>query len=128
MKLLLDTNAFLWFIAADSSLSTPARTAIEDPTNEKFVSLASLWEIAIKVSLGKLALSDTFENLFPQQVLINGFELLEIKVEHTAEVTKLPFHHRDPFDRLLVSQANVEKLSIVSVDKIFDDYLLSRIW
>ena len=128
MKLLLDTHTFLWFIIGSSNITANARALIEDETNEKFFSLASLWEIAIKVSIGKLTLSAQFEDVFPGQLINNGIELLEIKVEHTAKVATLPYHHRDPFDRLLVAQAIVEQMHIISVDSFFDAYSVTRQW
>ncbi len=97
MKLLLDTHTFLWFIAGSPNLSVSARNAIEDAADDKFVSIASIWETAIKVSIGKITLTAPFDDLFPHQLQINGFELLPVRVEHTSVVTTLPFHHRDPF-------------------------------
>jgi PIN domain nuclease of toxin-antitoxin system len=128
MKLLLDTHALLWFIAGSASLSRSARILIEDASNEKFVSVASIWETAIKVSIGKMSLSAPFDVLFPHQLNINGFELLPVKVEHASVITTLPFHHRDPFDRLLIAQAIEEKMSLVSADSVFDDYGITRLW
>jgi len=128
MRLLLDTHTLLWFIAGSASLSAASRSLIEDVSNEKFVSIVSIWETAIKVSIGKMTLSAPFDVLFPHQLQINGFDLLPIKVEHTSVVTTLPFHHRDPFDRLLIAQAIEEKLTLVSVDDVFDDYGVTRLW
>jgi len=128
MRLLLDTHTFLWFIMGSSNLSAAARSLIEDAANEKFVSVASLWEIAIKLSIGKLTLSTPFDVLIPQQLSSNGFNLLNIEIEHAATVATLPFHHRDPFDRLLIAQAAVEKMSIVGIDTVFDAYPVTRLW
>lgn len=128
MKLLLDTHAFLWFIMGSQNLSADARALIEDAANEKFLSVASLWEMAIKLSIGKLTLSAPFDVLFPEQLTLNGVNLLGIKVEHAAAVAALPFHHRDPFDRLLIAQAMAEKMSIVSIDAAFDAYSVTRLW
>lgn len=128
MKLLLDTNTLLWFIAGSASLSEAARSAIEDAANEKFVSVVSIWETAIKVSIGKMSLSAPFDDLFPRQLEINGFELLPVIVEHTSIVASLPFHHRDPFDRLLIAQVIEEKMTLESVDEVFDDYGINRLW
>lgn len=128
MKLLLDTHTLLWFIAGDSSLSASARITIEDVENEKFVSIVSIWEAAIKVSIGKMTLTAPFDALFPHQLQINGFELLSVEVAHASLVTTLPFHHRDPFDRLLIAQTMVENMTLVSVDDIFDDYGADRLW
>ena len=128
MKLLLDTHTLLWFIAGNLSLSASARALIEDAANEKFVSIVSIWETAIKVSIGKMSLSAPFDVLFPHQIEVNGFELLPVKIEHTSVVTSLPFHHRDPFDRLLIAQAIEEKMTLLSVDTVFDDYGVTRLW
>ena len=127
MKLLLDTHTFLWFIMGDRNLSASARALIEDSMNENFVSVASLWEIAIKVSVGKPTLSMPFDTLIPQQIADNGFELLTLEVGPAAALINLPFHHRDPFDRLLTAQAIVEQMQIVSTDTIFM-YPVTRLW
>ena len=110
------------------NLSASARALIEDAANERFPSCAGLWEMAIKVSRGKLTLSAPFDVLLPQQLDLNGIELLDIEVSHAAVVSALPFHHRDPFDRLLVAQAIVESMPLVSVDTAFDMYAVSRLW
>lgn len=128
MKILLDTHSFLWFIGGSSHLSSTARQLIEETTNQPFLSIASLWEMAIKLSLGKLSLGQPFASLIPQQMLVNGVELLNMSVDHVAAVVDLPFHHRDPFDRLLVAQAMVEQLPIVSADLTFDAYAVKRLW
>lgn len=128
MRLLLDTHAFLWFIMGSSNLSASARALIEDEASERFLSVASLWEMAIKVSLGKLTLSAPLDALIPQQLNLNGIDLLGIRVERAAVVSTLPFHHRDPFDRLIIAQATVEDMPVVSVDPAFDMYAVKRLW
>ena len=128
MKLLLDTHAFLWFIMGSANLSDKARILIEDPANERLLSVASLWEIAIKASLGKLALSSSFEDLIPEQLRLNGIGLLNIRVDHLSVLTTLPFHHRDPFDRLIIAQAILENFPVVSIDAAFDTYGITRLW
>ena len=128
MKLLLDTHTLLWFITSDSKLSLAARLLIDDLANDKFVSVVSLWEIAIKYGLGRLVLSNKFEVLFPNQLTINGFEQLAIENTHLYEFVKLPQHHSDPFDRLIIAQAIAEKMSVVSIDTAFDDYSVNRLW
>ena len=128
MKFLLDTHAFLWFIMGSANLSSNARTLIEDPANERLLSVASLWEVAIKASLGKLTLSGPFIDLIPSQLTLNGIDLLNIKVDHLSTLTTLPFHHRDPFDRLIIAQAIVEKLPVISLDGVFDTYGVTRHW
>ena len=128
MKLLLDTHTLLWFIGGSSRLSSAARILIEDSENEKFVSIVSIWEIAVKVSIGKMSLSSPFDILFPHQLQINGFELLPVKVEHASVVASLPFHHRDPFDRLLIAQSIIEDFAIVTADSAFADYTAKLLW
>jgi PIN domain nuclease of toxin-antitoxin system len=128
MRLLLDTHSFLWFISGSTNLSTIAQTLIEDASNQPFLSVASLWEMAIKLSLGKLRLAQPFEVLIPQQIIRNGIELLGIEIEHTAVVSRLPFHHHDPFDRLLIAQALVEQMPVLSADTAFDEYTVQRLW
>lgn len=128
MRFLLDTHCLLWFFAGDASLSERARRIIENPDYDILVSIASLWEIAIKHSLGKLKLARPFEELFPHQLSNNSISLLGIKVSHVALVSKLPFHHRDPFDRLLAAQSLSEEIPILSGDGVLDAYGLERIW
>jgi PIN domain nuclease of toxin-antitoxin system len=128
MKLLLDTHAFLWFVMGSANLSGRARALIEDPSNEGLLSIASLWEMAIKVSLGKLTLSASFDDLIPEQLNSNGFGLLNIRIAHVSLVATLPFHHRDPFDRLLIAQGLTEKIPVVSIDSAFDAYGITRLW
>ncbi len=128
MRILLDTHAFLWFVWGDSNLSATARAAVVDPNNVVLLSPASHWEIAIKVSTGKLTLSEPFDVFMVRQIQQNGLEILPIEVAHTAVVSTLPFHHRDPFDRLLVGQALSEGIPLVSADPIVDAYGVTRIW
>jgi PIN domain nuclease of toxin-antitoxin system len=128
MKLLLDTHAFLWFLDDDARLSATARTLIEDGDNEVFLSVGSLWEIAIKLSMGKLSLTQPFETFITDQLARNTISLLHITVQHAAKVATLPFHHRDPFDRLLIAQALVADTRIIGVDVIFDAYGVKRLW
>lgn len=128
MNLLLDAHAFLWFIMGSANLSATARALIEDPANERMLSVASLWEMAIKVSLGKLTLSAPFDDLIPEQLNLNGIGLLNITIDHVSLIATLPFHHRDPFDRLLLAQAITEKMPVVSLDAAFDNYGITRLW
>jgi PIN domain nuclease of toxin-antitoxin system len=128
MKLLLDTHSFLWFIGGSSQISPSARTLIEDITNDVFISVASLWEMAIKISLGRLQLVQPFEMFIPHQLSTNRIELLGITISHTSRVATLPFYHRDPFDRMLVAQAQVEQMPILSIDPAFDAYGITRLW
>jgi PIN domain nuclease of toxin-antitoxin system len=109
-------------------LSEKARKLIEDIGNEKLLSVASLWEMAIKISLGKLSFEEPFAVLIPRQLRLNGIELLNIKTEHVATIAILPFHHRDPFDRLLIAQCMVESIPILSADVNFESYPVERLW
>ncbi len=128
MKLLLDTHAFLWFIEGNPKIPSSTRSFIEDPGNQSLLSIASLWEMAIKLSLKKLKLEQPFDRLIPQQIAQNGFGLLQIDIAHVARLVSIPFHHRDPFDRLLIAQAQSEHLPVVSRDVVFDTYGITRLW
>lgn len=127
-RALLDTHAFLWFTTGEAKLSDAARTLITDPRNEILLSLASLWEMAIKASLGKLILKPSFDAAILGQMARNDIRLLGIEVAHVREVLTLPLHHRDPFDRLLIAQATVEDLPVISIDGMFDSYSVRRLW
>ena len=128
MKYLLDTHTLLWFLKGDKKLSDKARQLIDSPHNAKFLSIVSLWEIAVKVSLGKLVLDKSFERLFPEQLYFSRIEILDITVDSLIKLTTLPFHHRDPFDRLIIAQALVEGIPIIGADAAFDAYGISREW
>ncbi len=128
MKLLLDTHAFLWWVAASGELSRKARSTVASARNECFVSVASGWEIAIEVSLGKLRIDGALDRFLPEQLAANGFQPLAIDLKHAARVATLPFHHRDPFDRLLVAQALEEDLAVVTADPVFATYGVNRVW
>jgi PIN domain nuclease of toxin-antitoxin system len=128
MRLLLDSHAFLWFCAGDSNLSKTARTAIENSNNQKFIGHGTAWEIAIKLTLGKLKLNVPYEDLFPGALDTNGFTMLDADVRHYRELILLPMLHRDPFDRLLVAQAKVEQMSLVSRDLSLAAYGIPIIW
>jgi PIN domain nuclease of toxin-antitoxin system len=111
------------------SVSVPVRGyCIEDVSNDAYLSVASLWEMAIKISLGRLQLAQPFETFIPHQLSLNRIGLLGITMSHTAKVATLPFHHRDPFDRLLVAQVQVEQMPLVSSDPAFDAYGITRLW
>ncbi|MFM7180483.1 MAG: type II toxin-antitoxin system VapC family toxin [Verrucomicrobiales bacterium] len=116
MRLLVDTCALLWFLRDDADLSETAASAIEDPANEVFVSVVSIWEIAIKAGLGKLKAPEEFENGLEQRLEREGFILLDVNYRHAAGVFALPKVHGDPFDRLLISQCRTEKLVAVTND------------
>lgn len=128
MRLLLDTHAFLWWVNDAPELTAPARLSIGDANSDCYLSLASCWEMAIKSSLGKLRLARPIERFVSEQLAANGFMLLNIELRHTAKIENLPFHHRDPFDRLLIAQAISEKLTIVSADSVFSKYGVKLLW
>ena len=104
MRYLLDTHTLLWLFADDKRLSDSARELIESQSNDIFISIASLWEVAIKVSIGKLTLDKPFEQVFPEELRLNNIEILDITVDSLIKLTTLPYHHRDPFDRLIIAQ------------------------
>jgi PIN domain nuclease of toxin-antitoxin system len=126
VRQLLDTHTFIWFVIGSDRITPKVREQIE--SNDNLLSLASLWEIAIKSSLGKLDLELSIEQLVEEQIIANGIELLDITTEHIAVVANLPLHHRDPFDRLIISQVMVEQIPIVGRDKAFDSYSVQRLW
>ena len=128
MRVLVDTHVFLWWVEGDRALSAKARNALADPGNECLLSLASVWELAIKISLGKLRLALPVRRYVAEQVAANGFRLLDIGLAHIGRVETLAMHHRDPFDRLLVAQALEEKLPVATADLVFRKYGVKRIW
>jgi PIN domain nuclease of toxin-antitoxin system len=128
MRALLDTHAFLWYVLDDPQLGAKARSAISDGSNEILISPASYWELAIKVALGKYALALPYVEFWRTNIDVNHFSVLPVEVEHAAALVSMPPHHRDPFDRLLVAQALVEGIPLVSGDAALDAYAVTRIW
>lgn len=128
MKCLLDTHAFLWWITDSDRLSPRARQLIGDGENEIFFSAASGWEIAIKVGLGRLSLPEDLPSFISRQLAVNAFEVLPVHLGHALRVSLLPDHHRDPFDRLLVAQAQAEGLAILSADSQLKGYPIEVVW
>ena len=128
MRLLLDTHALFWFVTADPQLSLAAQQAIADPNNEKLVSLVSVWEIAIKHSLGRLNLHMSLPDFVRRHLAPKQVTLLQIELPHLLKVATLPHHHRDPFDRLLIAQSMTENIPLVSTDAAFDQYGVQRFW
>jgi PIN domain nuclease of toxin-antitoxin system len=126
MTLLLDTQAFLWWVGGDPRLSRRARRAITDASC--LLSVASCWEMAIKAGLGKLEIPRPIDRFLQEQLEVNGFRLLPASLEHVSAVADLPLHHRDPFDRLLAAQARREELPIVSADPVFRKYGVKCVW
>jgi PIN domain nuclease of toxin-antitoxin system len=132
---LLDTHAFLWFIYADPKLSRTAADIIGDPYNERLLSMASIWEISIKVQTGKLALPTPLDQFLRGQLFANRVQILPIEFNHAVGVHTLQYarlangaEHRDPFDRLIVSQAIIETVPIISIEPVFEQYGVSRSW
>ena len=128
MKTLLDTHALLWLITGDERLSETAKKSFLDQENSLFFSAASLWEICIKKSLGKLSLKSGWLKAIQDEMKVNTIQWLPIEMLHCAELTKLPFYHRDPFDRMLIAQAMVEDMQLLSRDSRLSDYEITRIW
>jgi PIN domain nuclease of toxin-antitoxin system len=126
MEFLLDTHAFLWYLLGDSNLGSKAKEAIDTQTGLYF-SIASLWEISIKINVGKLQLNRPFEDL-PKELQYINAQILPITFEDTEIYTSLPLHHRDPFDRILVAQAMNHSLVLISRDEAFDAYPIQRVW
>lgn len=123
-RLLVDTHALLWWLADDPALSATARDTIADPMNEVLVSTATIWEIAVKRSLGKLQVTDDL----PERIADEGFAWLAVEARHAWEVRELPMHHRDPFDRILVAQALTERLPVLTADPRFGEYGTATRW
>lgn len=128
MRLLLDTHSFLWFAGGDDRLSMDARTAIADLENEAYLSTASLWEMAIKINIGKLRLPMPLGELVTEQVRENAVDILRPEVPHYDTYVDLPLHHRDPFDRMIIAQAKADELRIVGKDEAFDQYAVTLLW
>ena len=128
MRALLDTSSFLWFIGGSKKLSAKAREVMENYDNELVMSVASLWEIAIKLSIGKLELSEPFDRLIPEKIEENTIDILQINLSHLSAMMMLPLHHRDPFDRLIIAQGIFEKLPIIACDEAFESYHIDIIW
>lgn len=125
MANLLDTHTVIWFLTGDSSLSSKAKNQIETEIN--YISIASIWEIAVKISLGKLVLNTPFQEL-ASQLQQNHFSILPITFEDTLIVSTLPFHHRDPFDRIIIAQAITNKLQLITKDEHFNKYEIEIVW
>ena len=128
MKVLLDTHAFLWSITGDDRLSKTAEKTFLNPDNNLYFSAASFWEICIKLSLGKLSLKRGWFKTIQEEMRINAVQWLPVEMQHCVELTKLSFHHRDPFDRMLIAQAMAEDLQLLSRDGRLSAYEIELIW
>jgi PIN domain nuclease of toxin-antitoxin system len=127
MNLLLDTHTLIWLLEGDDNLSVTAKEQIENPDNTSFVSVATFWEIAIKISLNKLEMKIPLKNL-KQLIWENGIEVLPITIDNALFVSQLPYYHKDPFDRLLVAQALNENMLVVSRDEAIPLYNVQTVW
>ena len=128
MKLLLDTHTFIWWDSEPQRRSQQVLKMCQDPDNVLLASVASLWEMQIKLQLGKLKLNKPLTELVSGQQAINNIEILDVKLEHVLALAKLPSHHKDPFDRLLIAQADIEEAILVSKDQIFTEYEVKVVW
>ena len=128
MKLLLDTHTFIWWDSEPQRLSQQVLNICQDPENVLLASVASLWEMQIKLQLGKLELNKPLAELVSGQQEINKIDILDVKLEHVLALAKLPSHHKDPFDRLLIAQADIEEAILVSKDQIFTEYEVKVVW
>jgi len=127
-RILLDTHALLWALEGDARLSENARAIFLDSERRLYFSIASYWEICIKISLGRLRLAMDWSERLRQEMEINRVNWLAIEEEHCRQILELPFHHRDPFDRMLLAQAKVEKMAILSRDPRMSDYSVTVLW
>lgn len=127
MRILLDTQAFIWFVENDKQLPAKISKIIENSENSILISIASLWEMTIKMSLDKLQLSCIIDQMI-EKLYDNGFEILPIDPVHIIKLSTLSYIHRDPFDRIIISQGLSEQITIISSDKVFDDYGVKRKW
>jgi PIN domain nuclease of toxin-antitoxin system len=128
MNLLLDTSTFLWWITSDSKLSERAQSLIAGESNTLFVSAASGWEIATKFAIGKLPLPGSPSIYVPEQMQINGFVALPVEMSHSLHVHSLPLHHKDPFDRILIAQSQIESMPILTADPLIKQYGVPVLW
>ena len=128
MKYLLDTHAFLWFVTDDNRLSSSAKSIIQNSNNEIYFSAASAWEISIKAKLGRLKLGGDLESFIIEQLTENSFGPLAITVSHSLYTEKIPQIHKDPFDRIMISQSKVENMVMITRDKEIREYKVSTVW
>jgi PIN domain nuclease of toxin-antitoxin system len=128
MKLLLDTHAFIWWASEPQRLSQKVLILCQDRANTLMISVASIWEMQIKLQLGRLRLTLPLRNLIESQQQANNLQVLPIELSHVLALDNLPLHHRDPFDRLLIAQSNVEDAPLVSMDRAFSEYQVKLLW
>ena len=128
MNLLSDTHAFIWSFSNTKRLSPTVAKEFKNPTNQIFLSVASIWEMQIKIKLGKMIFNDTLENIVAEQQTVNNIQILPVYLSHALYLENLPLHHKDPFDRLLISQAIVENMTLVTADPEFAKYQVNLLW
>ena len=128
MRYLLDTHTFLWFLTDDKRLSSRAKGIIEDINNVIFLSSASVWELSIKSSIGKIKFFVSLEEIINTAMNVYDFKHLPITIQYSLEVAKLPLYHRDPFDRVLIAQARVENMVLITCDSYMKQYDVNVIW
>ncbi|NCO74372.1 MAG: type II toxin-antitoxin system VapC family toxin [Cyanobacteria bacterium] len=128
MKLLLDTHTFIWWDSSPNNLSSTAMELLINPNNLKILSVATIWEMQIKSSLGKLNLKLSLDEIIKSQIKENNFQLLPIFNNHVLYLDNLPLYHKDPFDRILIAQANCENATLISKDSIFNQYSVNLKW
>ena len=128
MKYLMDTHAFLWFVSDDNRLSSKAKSIIKNNNNEIYFSAASAWEISIKSKLGRMKLGEDLGSFIIEQLTANSFGPLAITISHSLYTEKLPQIHKDPFDRMMISQSKVENMVLITGDKKIREYKVSTVW
>ena len=128
MKLLLDSHVLIWWSSSSEKLSKNVYDLIDDTNNTLLFSIASVWEMQIKLQLGKLNLNSNLPDLIDNQKRVNNLQILPIELNHIYALNNLPSHHKDPFDRLLIAQVIVEQIAIVSIDEVFNNYPIQRLW
>ena len=127
MSYIIDTHTFIWYFNGDNQLSKPALNVLDDKGKDKYLSIASVWEIAIKVTIGKLELTYPFYTI-EEKLGLNNISILPVKFEHTNQLISLQLYHRDPFDRMIIAQSITEDLTIISKDKNFSLYPIKLLW
>ena len=128
MNLLSDTHTFIWSFSNTKKLSPIVAEELKNPANQVFLSVASVWEMQIKIKLEKMIFNDTLENIINEQQTVNNIQILPVALSHALYLENLPLHHKDPFDRLLISQAIVENMNLVSADPEFVKYQVNLLW
>ena len=128
MRVLIDTHIFIWYVQNSERLPSSITAIINNGRNDILLSIASVWEMAIKQSTGKLNLGTPYASFIAEQMRLNSMELLPVRLEHLDLITTLPLHHRDPFDRLLIAQAIVEDIILISADRVFALYPVRVMW